>query len=169
MDKILVEDIKKIPTPMLLLGLKHMVRELKRDPIIIDLFKEYNLDINEIDFIPMTFTDLDVSARCDHGIIYFNYKLLENGSFEPCYAYATHEITHWAQQTANDKPTQSSDDGNYLDNEYEQEGFQNQISYISEHFGEDKAEDYVDHLLDHHDVKDKSKKDELESILLEKV
>lgn len=168
MEKISLEEIKKIPIEMLMQGLKNMVRKLKRDPVIIDLFKEYNLSIDEIDYIPMTFKDIDVSAKCDHGIIYFNYKLLENGSFHNCYSYATHEITHFVQQTSGDKPTQSSDDGNYLDNKYEQEGFQNQISYISDHFGKDEAEEYVAHLLDHHDINKKNKKDELESILLEK-
>lgn len=77
-----------------------------------------------------------------------------------------HEITHWLQQTTGSKPTKSSDDGNYLDNPFEQEGFQNQISYIADNFGEGEAEEYVDHLLDYHEA---DSKDERKEELMAKV
>jgi ABC-type uncharacterized transport system ATPase subunit len=68
----------------------------------------------------------------------------------------------------NDKPTKSSDNGDYLSNKYEQEAFQDQIEYIAEHEGEDKAEQYVDDLLEYHEVDGKKEK-ELEDVLMEKV
>lgn len=69
------------------------------------------------------------------------------------------------QQCFGDKPTQGADDGDYLSNPYEQEGFQNQIKHISDHKGDDEAEDYVDHLLDHHDVSKKDREDKKETLM----
>jgi hypothetical protein len=167
-QKISLEEIKKIPSSTLLQMINKMKEKLSHDKVVIDIFKDYNLDIEELDYVPMMFSDLDVSAKCDHGIIYFNYKLLCDGDFEKDYSYATHELTHWAQQTAGDKPTQSSDDGSYLENPAEQEGFQNQVEYIAEHNGDNEAEKYVDHLLEYHEVNDEQKP-ELEEVLTEKI
>jgi len=167
--KISIEDVKSLPPEALLILINKLKGIVKKDPVMQKIFSEYNIDLNEIDFIPMYFKDLDVSAKCDHGIIYINYKLLEDGLDLKDASYLIHEITHYLQQTSGDKPTQSSDYGKYLDNPFEQEGFQNQISYISEHFGEDEAEKYVDHLLNHHDIDDDNEKDKLENILLEKI
>jgi hypothetical protein len=133
------------------------------------MFKEYGADINEIDFIPMKFDDIDVSAKTDHGVIIYNYELLTDGDFFKDFSYGVHEITHYLQQTCGKKPTQSSDDGNYLDNPFEEEGFKNQIEYISKEFGEGEAEKYVEHLLDHHDVEDKSKREDKKEELMAQV
>jgi hypothetical protein len=133
------------------------------------IFKEYGIDIEEIYLIPMAFADIDVSAKTDHGIIYYSYELLADGDFEKDFQYGIHEITHWLQQTAGDKPTQSADDGNYLDNPFEEEGFQNQMEYAAKEFGEDEAENYVDDLLKHHDIKGKKKKEKKKKELLKLV
>lgn len=168
-DKFSISDVKKIPHKTLNRLLDRMRKYLKEDSVVKEMFEEYGVDINEIDYVPMMFGDLDVSAKTNHGIIIFNYKLLTDGDFFKDFSYGVHELSHYLQQTSGDKPTQSSDDGKYLDNPFEQEGFQNQISYISKHFGDDEAEKYVDHLLDHHDIDDGNEKDKLESILLEKI
>ena len=148
--------------------LKKMREFLKTDEVTQKMFKEYGIDIGEIDLIPMMFGNIDVSAKTDHGIIIFNYRLLTDGDFFKDFSYGVHEITHWLQQTAGDKPTQSADDGDYLQNKYEQEGFKNQVEYISNQFGKDEAENYVDDLLEHHD-KDGKEGHTLKDILMEKV
>lgn len=164
-----LEKIKKLPKSYLNKIILEMKRSLKTNKIMIGIFKDYGVDIEELEFIPMSFMDLDVSAQCNHGIIYLNYKLLCDGSFKKDYGYAIHEITHWLQQTSGDKPTQSSDDGDYLSNEFEIEGFQNQIEYMGNEFGEEEAENYVDHLLDHHKVKDPNYKRKKKEVLLSKL
>lgn len=166
--KIPLSQIKKMPYSMLNRMLSKLRKYLKEDETVQKMFKEYEVDIQEIDYIPMKFGDLDVSAKTDHGVIIYSYNLLTDGDFFKDFSYGVHEITHWLQQTTGSKPTQSSDDGNYLQNPFEQEGFANQIGYISDNFGKNEAEKYVDHLLDYHEVKDKNQKDELEAILLEK-
>jgi hypothetical protein len=168
-DKISLHEIKQLP-PQFLLGLINRAKKhLKDDEVMQRVFEDYDVDIEELDLIPITFADLDVSAKTDHGVVYLNYKLLCDGDFLKDYSYLIHEITHILQQTTGTKPTQGANEGEYLKNPAEQEGFQNQIEYIAKEEGPEEAEEYVENLLDHHDVKSKTKKDELEAVLLENV
>lgn len=168
-EKISLKEAKKLPYQSLNRLIKKLREYLKHDQVVKDMFKEYDVDIAEIDYIPMMFGDLDVSAKTDHGVIIYNFKLLTDGDFFKDFSYGVHEMTHWLQQTTGTKPTQSSDDGSYLDNPAEQEGFQNQIDYISDHFGDEEAHDYVDNLLEHHDVDSDKEKEEKKEILMAKV
>ena len=115
------------------------------------------------------FGNLDVSAKTEKGVIILSYKLLTDGDFFKDYSYLVHEGRHFLDQCFGEKATQSSDDGEYLHNPYEQEAFSDQIKYIDEQFGENEAEKYVDNLLEHHEVDDKKEKKELEEVLLSKV
>lgn len=168
-EKIPLSQVKKLPHKSLDRMIKKMREFLKNDEVVKKMFKEYEVDIEEIDYIPMMFGKLDVSAKTDHGIIIFNYKLLTDGDFFKDFSYGVHEMTHWLQQTTGTKPTKSSDDGSYLDNPFEQEGFQNQVEYIANMFGEDEAEEYVDDLLDHHDIDDKKEMKDKKETLMSKV
>ncbi len=168
-EKIPVEKIKKIPAKLLQKLIDRLREYLENDEIVQRMFEEYDVDLEEIHLIPMAFADLDVSAKTDHGVIFYNYRLLSDGDFFKDFSYGVHEMTHWLQQTTGDKPTQSADDGEYLDNPYEKEGFQNQVEYIASEFGEDEAEKYVDDLLKHHEVKNKKEKAERKDELMSNV
>lgn len=168
-EKIPLSEVRKLPYKSLNRMIKKMKEYLKTNEVVQNMFKEYEVDIAELDLIPMMFGNLDVSAKTDHGVIILNYKLLTDGDFFKDFSYGVHEMTHWLQQTTGTKATKSSDDGSYLDNPYEREGFANQVEYIDEQFGKDEAEKYVEDLLDHHEIDSKSKRNELESVLLEKV
>lgn len=141
---------------------------LKKDENMIKTFQEYEAPIEIIDHIPVFFKKIDVSATTEKGIIYLNEKLLEDKDFFKNYGYFAHEITHFLQQCFNDKPTKSSDDGNYLENEYELEAFQNQVKFLSDHLGNEDAEEYVEDLVDYHEVP-KNKAEDKKEELLEKV
>lgn len=169
MSKITIEQAKKIPPKTLLKLINRMKKFLKKHPIVIDMFKEYDVPIDELDLIPMRFGELDVSARTDHGIITFSFNLLCDGDFFKDYMYAVHEITHFLQQTTGNKPTQGAEEGDYLENPFEQEGFQKQIEYVDDMYGENEAEEYVEHLLDHHKVKDSDERDDKKEKLMELV
>jgi hypothetical protein len=164
-----LSQVKKLPYQSLNRMIKKMREYLKHNEVVQKAFDEYGVDISEIDYIPMMFGDLDVSAKTDHGIIIYNYKLLTDADFFKDFSYGVHEMTHWLQQTTGTKATKSSDDGDYLDNPYEQEGFQNQVEYIAEQFGKDEAEKYVDDLLEHHDVDSKKEKEDKKDTLMSKV
>lgn len=167
--KLSICEIKKIPPYSLLRLIDKLKKKVKNDPVMIRAFEEYDVDIDELDLIPTYFKDLDVSAKTDHAVVYLNWKLLQDGIDTMDCSYLVHEYSHWLQQTTGNEPTKSSDDGEYLHNPFEQEGFQNQIEYIAEQFGEEEAYDYVDNLLEHHEVNDSEEKEELEDILLEKI
>ena len=96
--KMSLKDVKGLPYKTLNRILKKMREYLKKDETVQKMFKEYDTDIEQLDCVPMAFKSLDVSAKCDHGCIYFNWKLLCDGKFEDNYSYATHELTHWFQQ-----------------------------------------------------------------------
>ena len=168
-DKIELEVIKKLPIKSLVRIIDKVKEQLKKDETVIKAFKEYDVEISEIDLVPMYFGDLDVSASTNHAVICLNYKLLCPADLNSICGYGAHELIHYLQQTTGSKGTQGADDGEYLKNPYEQEAFQHQVEFIANHEGEEEAEEYVEKLLDHHEVKGKKKKDELEAVLLEKI
>jgi hypothetical protein len=167
-EKLSLKTVKKLPISTLMRLINKAKKSIKNDETWVKVCKEYDETPDIIDLIPMKFGTLDVSASTNHGIVILNYKLLCDGDFEKDYSYIIHESVHYLQQTCTDKPTKSADDGDYLHNKFEQEGFANQVDYIANHEGEDKAEDYVDDLLDHHDKSGKES-DKLKDVLLEKV
>jgi len=138
---------------------------VKESDVYKDMCKKHGVDLDYIYLIPMAFDDIQVSARTNKGCIYFNYALLEDGDFEKEDHYMIHEIVHHFQQCYGDGPTQGSNKNNYLDNEFEQEGFQAQTEYLSETRDDDAAERYVKKVLDHHDVPEDERKKRREDLL----
>jgi hypothetical protein len=168
-EKIPLSQVKKLPYKSLNRMIKKMREFLKKNDVVQKMFQDYGVDISELDYIPMMFGNLDVSAKTDHGVIIYNYKLLTDGDFFKDFSYGVHEMTHWLQQTTGNKATKSSDEGSYLDNPYEQEGFQNQVQYIADQFGPGEAEQYVDDLLEHHEVESDKEVEEKKETLMSKI
>jgi len=168
-QKFTLEEAKSLPILFLMRLIRKMKAHIKKDETLIKKFEEYDVPIDEIDYIPMKFGDIEVSGKTDHGLIIFNYKLLCDGDFLKDYSYAIHEVTHYLQQTCGESGTKPSNDGDYLDNPYEIEGFQTQLEYIADQHGEQEAEDYVDHLLDHHEIDDKKEKNDKKEELLAEI
>jgi len=144
--------------------IQRMKNQLKNHHVVKRMFQEWDADIELLDLMPMAFADLEVSARTDHGIIYFNSNLLKDG-FDNDDHYMVHELTHGLQQCFGDHPTTGGSDGDdYVSNKYEVEGFQNQTEYLSDEYNDTTAERYVERVLDHHKLhgtKRKHRKDVL--------
>lgn len=153
-SKMTISEIKKMPLSFLLRIIDKAKKEIKKDKTMVRICEEYDVSIDEIDYIPTYFKDLDVSATTDHGVVYLSYNLLLDGFSKKNWSYLIHEYSHFFQQTAANKATKGSAEGEYLHNPHEQEGFANQVEFLANHFGDDEAEDYVDDLLDHHDEDD---------------
>lgn len=136
---------------------------IKNNQTVKEVFDKYDIDVSEIDLVPVCFADVDVSARTNHGVIYLSRNLLDKP--ESIDHYFCHELVHFLQQTSGDGPTKGSTDDTYLDNKYEQEGFQNQTKYISETRSNDAAEAYTNQVLDHHDVEGKERQDKKKKLL----
>lgn len=163
-----IEQVKKLSPKFLLKIIQKAKNFLKKDETFIKMCKEYNVSTEIIEYIPMYFDDLEVSATTQHGIVYFNYKLLCDGDFSKDFMYAIHESGHVLQQYFNDKATKGANDGDYLDNPYEIESFQNQLEFMNNHLGEKETEKYVDNLLDYHGLDEEDVNDKKEE-LMEKV
>ncbi len=154
-----------MPNPIELIQLLDSIKaKIKTNDVYIDVCKEYEVEPDYIDLVPMYFSDLPVSGRTDHGIIYFNYKLLDKP--EELDHYALHEFVHVLQQCQGKVPTKGANDGEYLDNKFEQEGFQAQTEYLSDTRGDSAAEKYIDKVLDHHDIDNKKEREERKKKLL---
>lgn len=164
-----LEEIKILPPEFFLLVINKAKKYLKKNEVMKRICEEHNQDVKIIDLIPTMFSDLDVSAKTDHGIVILNYKLLCDGDFFKDYMYLVHEYSHYFQQCWRNEPTSGSNSDNYLDNEFEQEGFQNQVEFMSKEFGDKEAEKYVDHLLLYHKIHDKKEKKEKKDELMLKV
>lgn len=168
MGQLRLEEVKKIPPKVLLRLINRAKEALKSDETMKEVCSKYNINIDFIDDIPIRFADLDVSAKTDHGVVLLNYKLLCDGDFLKDKHYILHETIHVLQQTLKDKPTQSANDGDYLHNPFEQEGFQYQVKYLDDQYGPQESDRYVKQVLDHHDKGGKERK-ELEEKLKAKI
>ena len=160
-----LEEIKKIPVKELLEKINNVKKKIKKSDIVKNLFDEYEVNLDELDIIPMCFADIPVSARTEKGVIYFNYKLLLDDDFSNDDHYMVHEVTHWLQQTTGTKGTPGFTDDTYLDDKYEQEGFQNQSKYLNNTKGKEEAEEYIDKVLDHHQLEGNKRKNIKKKIL----
>jgi hypothetical protein len=139
--------------------------KIKDHPVVKQMFKDYDISLDELDLFPICFADIDVSAKTDHGIIYLNKSHLDDDPLGKDDHYLVHELTHVLQQTCGDKPTKGAEEGDYLANKYEQEGFQNQSEYIADTRSPEKAEKYIDHVLDYHEVTDKDREKRKDQLL----
>jgi hypothetical protein len=141
-------------------------RELKVNHIAEEICKEYDFDIDIIDGIPFEFVDdLDASAKTVDSAIQLNSSLIDE-EFEVVMRYAIHELVH-ALQHMKLKGLESLEDLEYLDRGDELEAFQYQVEYESEERGQDVAEEYVENLIEYHEVPP-DEREEKKKELLEK-
>lgn len=140
--------------------IEHMKKCVKKDPAVIQKFKEYNIPIDKIDGVFVKFDDLDVSAKTKNKKIYLNRKMLNPDSEikDPTH-YLAHELTHWLQQTTGNTAGHQYVK-EYLDKPTEMEAFQVQIDFKKRHEGDEEADEYVEELLDHHNIDNKKEREE---------
>jgi hypothetical protein len=114
------------------------------------MFDSFDVDVENIDDMPIEFSELPVSAKTKKGKVYLNQKLLDDGNFADDIHYIVHEANHWLQQNSGEAKYESSKDEDYLDLPTEIEAFHNQLCYIRESQGEETAKKYLETLLDFH-------------------
>lgn len=141
---------------------------LKKEPVVLKVLNEYGFDTDIIDGIPMMFSDdLDVSAKTINSNIELNVSLLD----EPTVIrrrYEVHELVHALQHMRNEgKRRNNADEQEYLKDENEIEAFQRQVEFDSKYRGEDAAEEYVDDLVEYHEVSN-GDREEIKEELLER-
>ena len=133
--------------------------ELKNEPLIKDKLKEYKENPKILDGIPLDFKEMDVTAKTINGAIFLNPKVVKM-EFSILMRYVVHEFVHVLQHIYEQKMNINSDDKDeeYLDREDELEAFKTQVKYDAKNRGADAAEEYVDELLDYHDISGKAAK-----------
>jgi hypothetical protein len=145
---------------------KKMKETVKKDPIMIEKFKEYGVPLDDIDSVCVAFCPLDVSAKTKNKKIYINEDMLaDDSSVKDPTHYLIHELVHYLQQKTGKNLQKHKKEEEYLDKETEQEAFEAQIDFKKRKESPEEAEDYVDRLLDHHDIKGKERKEKKEELL----
>ena len=139
-------------------------KEIKKEEEYIEKCKEYNTPINFIDSVPISFDDeLEVSAKTINKEIILNGKLFDKGDWVDLMRYIIHEFCHVLQQV-NGMVEGKVDKEDYLDDDNEVEAFQAQLSYMSKHDSPEEIQEYLEHLLDHHDIKGKEREEKKEKL-----
>lgn len=138
---------------------------LKANKVVQRMFADFGAEVDSFDDMPVDFADLKVSAKTKNGKVYLNEKLLDDNDFKDDIHYLVHEGAHWLQQTRGDMREYAANDSDeYLDLPAEIEAFRYQIQFIDDFQGSDRAEQYVEDLLDFHELEGEeraAKKEEL--------
>lgn len=144
--------------------IRDMKEALKKDPIIVGKFAEYEVPLDEIDSVSVKFCPLEVSAKTKNKCIYLNESMLDDDSDvkDPA-SYMVHEIIHYLQQRT-EKNTGKNKTDDYLDMPSEEESFSTQIDFKKEREGRDAAEKYTDDLLSYHDYSGAERKEKKEEL-----
>lgn len=130
------------------------IKELLGDSEVVrKMFKRYGADIAEITDVDISFAPLPVSAKTKNEKIFINEDFLIDGSFIEQIHYVVHEMCHFLQQSMDDPfDLIPLDNMKYLDMPAELEAFAFQIAFQKEFYGEEFAKDYLDGLLDFHEL-----------------
>jgi|TARA_R110001583_G_scaffold16234_18_gene66341 hypothetical protein len=115
---------------------------------------EHGKDPSLLIGVPIDFSkDVESSAVTEDGRIVLNETLLD-GEFEILMRYVIHELVHVMQHIDGGAGDRDED---YLDRESELEAFRYQIEYDSANRSEEDVEEYIEGLLDFHDISGKDR------------
>jgi len=115
--------------------------------------------------VPIKFDKIKQSAKTVDSHIILNKSLLKK-SFDIIMRYVIHELTHSIQHVQNfRKKDTKKDKEDYLDKDTEVEAFKYQVEFDAENRGQEKAEKYVEDLLDYHKLKGKDRADKKDELL----
>jgi len=140
---------------------------LINDEIAKEICKEKGFGTWFLASVPISFEELDVAAKTSDGSIILSRKLLNKPPVIRM-RYVIHELVHAMQHTKDYGKNKDDKAQDYLDRPDEIEAFQAQNKYDAEERGEAKVEEYVESLLDHHEIP-AADKDEKRNELLKEV
>ncbi|MFA5048998.1 MAG: hypothetical protein WC516_08295 [Patescibacteria group bacterium] len=145
--------------------IKFLKSIIKKDKVYLDKCKEYDREPSFIDDVNVYFSPIDVSAKTVNGEIFLNENLFNEPIEKQLRYLGGHEIIHVMQQEAG-KVNGKVDKEDYLDDPNEQEAFKTQLKFQCEHESAEEIQDYIENLLDHHDIRGKER-EEKAKILVE--
>ncbi len=138
-----------------------LVNMIKKEDVYLKKCKEYDKDPDFIDNVEIEFDDgLDVSGKTVNGHIFLNGALFDDGDVEDQLRYVLHELVHVMQQRSG-MVSGKAKNKSYLDDENEQEAFKAQLQYMDDNYTEEEVQDYLEGLLDHHNIEGKERREKI--------
>ena len=137
---------------------------LMNDETAKDICSENDIEYWFLTSVPISFDNLKVTAKTVNGNITLNPKLMKK-PFKIIMRYVIHELVHAIQHVKDYGKKQDDKRKDYLNREDEIEAFQYQVKYDNRNRGMEKTEEYVDGLLDYHDLPENKKKDKKKEIM----
>ena len=132
--------------------LSNVRKFLLTNKIALEVSREFGYDKDILLGIPISFSsDLDVSAKTTDGEMTLNTELIEEG-YEIMLRYVIHELVHVFQHMENKEKKDLYPNHEYLDRPDELQAFQYQIEFDESARGEKSVIEYVEELLDYHDI-----------------
>lgn len=149
-------------------NLDYLVRirkNLINNSVIKDICNEFGFDNEVILGVPISFSnDIDVAAKTKNGNMVLNSSLIED-DFDILMRYVVHEFVHVLQHVKNKSKKDLYEGEDYLDRPDEIEAFQFQIEYDEDNRGEDEVVEYVEELVDFHEVPKKEQVSKVKELL----
>ena len=125
---------------------------IKNNEIAKSLCKENGFDDSILDGISISFTtDIDVKAKTRNGNILLSQDIIDE-PISRIISYLIHELTHVFQHMERIGKKDPYEDEDYLDRPDEIEAFRNQIKQDAETRPDKKVIEYVEDLVEYHDV-----------------
>jgi hypothetical protein len=139
-------------------------KALLNDKIAKKICKEKNVGEWFLEGVPITFDEIKQSAKTFDSNIILNRSLMQK-PFDIMMRYVIHELTHSIQHVQKLRSEKTDDNEGYLDKDTEIEAFRYQVEFDEENRGRGKAEEYVEDLLDYHDIKGPDRADKKDELL----
>jgi hypothetical protein len=140
--------------------------DLYENKITEKILKKFKLSKDIIEGVVLRFDeDLEVTAKTVNGEVSLNESLMSK-SFDTIMRYVIHEFVHVCQHIKNQKgkPKSSKRDETYLDNPEEVEAFKWQSLFTEEEEGRKKLDEYLEELMEYHDVPEKDQEEKIEEL-----
>ncbi len=161
----LANDKKEFSIDEKFLHIKNIRKFLLSNEIALEICREFGYDKDIFLGIPISFSDdLDVSAKTTNGEMFVNTQLISEG-YDIMLRYVVHELVHVFQHAKNKSKSDPYPGEDYLDRPDEIEAFQFQIEFDDEARGERSVVEYVEELLDYHDIPEKEKNEKAEELM----
>ena len=138
---------------------------LTNDKVAKKICKEKGVEDWFLEGVPIIFDKIKQSAKTVDSVIILNRELMKK-PFDIMMRYVIHELTHSIQHVqSSGKHKNKNSEEDYLDKDTEIEAFKYQVEFDEKERGREKAEEYVDSLLDYHKVRGKDRLDKKDELL----
>jgi len=142
-----------------LFHLSNIRKFLLTNKVALEVCAEFGFEKDILLGIPISFSDeLDVSAKTIDGEMSVSTELISEG-YDIMLRYIIHELVHVFQHMDNKSKKDLYPEHEYLDRPDEMQAFQYQIEFDESARGEKNVVEYIEELLDYHEIPRGEKKE----------